>query len=174
MTYSDLKIPHKINETLTCYIFDSYFVYEDEFDDCKIEFEKNVELLFINNEKLDLETFCQNIMDAQAFSGNFEKPNFNYHFMGTGSFTFEEYMDFHNIIAHSSLNMINFYVFYKKVLSSIGYFVCGLYENDIRDQRKYLTDQEFKNMLAIAKRQKKTLMDAFKRVDDSKMDGLFS
>ena len=173
LTYTDLKIPEKINESLTCYIFDSYFVFEDEFGTGKIVSERNVELLFINSELLDLEGFCANIMAAQAFTGNFEKPQFNHHFMGVGKFEFEEYVPMHNIVAHTNLNLINFYVFHKKVLSSIGYFVCGLYENDVKDQKKYLTDQEYKNLMSFAKRQKRNVMNAFKKATDSELDGLF-
>lgn len=173
ITYTDLKIPQKINETLTCYIFDSYFVFNDELGSGKIETEKNIELLFVNSEILDYENFCSNLMAAQAFTGNFDKPHFNHHFMGVGSFDFEEYVSIHNLVAHTNLNLINFYVFYKKVLSSIGYFVCGLYENDVKDQKKYLTDQEYKSIMAIAKRRKRELMDSFKRIADSDLDEFF-
>ena len=111
ITYADLKIPTKINETLTCYVFDSYFVYRDDLGTGKIESEKNVELLFINNQTLDFEDFCSNLMAAQAFSGNFERPQFNHHFIGVGKFEFEEYASIHNLVAHSNLNFINFYIF---------------------------------------------------------------
>lgn len=173
ITYTDLKIPQRINDTLTCYVFDSYFVYNDELVSGKIETEKNVELIFINSEVLDYERFCSNLMAAQAFSGNFDKPQFNHHFMGVGSFGFEEYVSLHNLVAHSNINLINFFIYYKKVLSSIGYFVCGLYENDVKDQKKYLTDQEYKNLMSIAKKRKRELMDSFKKIADSELDSFF-
>jgi hypothetical protein len=173
ITYADLKIPHKINDSLTCYVFDSYFVFKDELGTGKIETEKNIELLFVNSEMLDFESFCSNVMAAQSFTGNFEKPQFNHHFIGVGDFDFDDYIPIHNLVAHSSLNMINFYVFYKKVLSSIGYFVCGLYENDVKDQKKYLTDQEYKSLMSLAKRQKRELMNSFKKVVDSDFENLF-
>lgn len=173
ITYSDLKIPHKINDTLICYVFDSYYVFKDELGSGKIETDKNIELMFVNSEMLDFEMFCSNIMAAQSFTGNFERPQFNHHFMGVGDFDFDDYVPIHNLVAHSNLNMINFYVFYKKVLSSIGYFVCGLYENDVKDQKKYLTDQEYKSLMSLAKRQKRELMNSFKKVVDSDFENLF-
>jgi hypothetical protein len=173
ITYTDLKIPQRINDTLTCYVFDSYFVFEDEFGSGRIESEKNVELLFVNSEIMNLDGFCSNIMAAQAFTGNFEEPQFNHHFIGVGEFEFDEYVPLHNMVAHTNLNLINFFVFHRKVLSSIGYFICGLYENDVKDQKKYLTDQEYKNLMSFAKRQKRNVMNAFKKATDSEFDGLF-
>ena len=173
LTYTDLKIPEKINDSLTCYMFDSYFVFEDEYGTGRIVTEKNVELLFVNSEMLELEEFCANMMAAQAFTGNFDKPQFNHHFMGVGKLEFEDYIPMHNMVAHTNLNLINFYVFHKKVLSSIGYFVCGLYENDLKDQKKYLTEQEYKSLMSLAKRQKRNVMNAFKKATDSELDGLF-
>lgn len=173
ITYTDLKIPQKINDKLTCFVFDSYFVFEDEFGSGKLVSEKNVELLFINNEMLDLDEFCANLMAAQSFTGNFEKPQFNHHFMGVGNFQFDDYVPMHNMVAHTNLNLINFFVFHRKVLSSIGYFVCGLYENDVKEQKKYLTEQEYKTLMSFAKRQKRNVMNAFKRATDSELDGLF-
>lgn len=165
--YSDLKIPHKITDTLVCYVFDSYFVFEDDSAPGKIQAEKNVELLFVNKEILNLENFCKNIMEAQAFTGSFEKQQTHHQFMGVGSFSLDDYLPLGELISQSNLDLLNFYVFYKKILSSIGYFVFGLFENDVKNQKKYLTESEYKNLMSLAKRQKQNLLNNFKRSTDS-------
>jgi hypothetical protein len=48
-----------------------------------------------------------------------------------------------------------------------------LYENDLKDQKKYLTEQEYKSLMSLAKRQKRNVMNAFKKATDSELDGLF-
>lgn len=171
ISYSDLKLPQKINDSLICYVYDSYFLFKNELKNGKIECEKTSDLLFINTELLEFEDFCQNIMDAQSFSGNFEKSEFNHNFIGVGNFDLDEYVPLHPLVANSNINLVNFFIYHKKILSSIGYFICGLFENDIKDQRKYLTDQEYKQMISFAKAHKKNIINSFKNTDG---DGLIN
>lgn len=166
IAYNDIKISNKLNESLTCYVYDSYFIYQDEKKNNKIVSEKNVELLFVNSEKLNLEDFCKNFMLAQSYSGNFSKPEFNYPFIGVGDFDFDNYIDLHGLCVYSSLNLVNFFVYHKKILSSIGYFMCGLFENDIREQRKYITEQEYKQLLNLVKKHKRNILNTFKDISD--------
>lgn len=170
LSYNDLKLKHILNETLDCYVFDSYLVYEDENQNNKIIVSKTVELLFVNTEQLNLDQFSLNLMTAQAFSGNFVRPEFNYPFIGVGDFDLEDYIHLHQLCAYSNLNLVNFFIFHKKILSSIGYFICGLFENDIREQRKYISDQEFKDLLALVKKHKKNLLNAFKDLNQENSD----
>lgn len=163
ISYSDLKMPQKINDSLVCYVYDSYFLFRNDLNNGRIECEKTNDLLFVNTELLEFEDFCRNIMDAQAYSGNFEKSEFNHNFIGVGNFDLDDYIPLHPMIANSSINLVNFFIYHKKVLSSVGYFVCGLFENDIKDQRKYLTEQEYKQMISFAKSHKKNVINSFKR-----------
>lgn len=173
ISYNDLKINNKLNDTLNCYIYDSYFIYEDEKLNNKITVSKTVELMFINTEQLSLDQFSLNLMTAQSFSGNFVRPEFNYPFIGVGDFDLEEYIPLHQICAYSNLNLVNFYIYHKKILSSIGYFICGLFENDIREQRKYITEKEFKDLLSLVRKHKKNLLNAFKDLNNEGSDLTF-
>jgi hypothetical protein len=40
------------------------------------------------------------------------------------------------------MHTLDFFIFYKGVLSSIGFFLSGLYENDIKQQTEYLKEEE--------------------------------
>lgn len=166
LAYNDIKISQKLNDTLTCYVYDSYFIYNDEKKNNKIVSEKNVELLFVNNKKLTLDEFCKNFMVAQSFSGNFCKPEFNYPFIGVGDFDFDNYIDLHGLCVYSNLNLVNFFVYHRKILSSIGYFMCGLFENDIKEQRKYITDQEYKQLINLVKKHKRNIINTFKDLNE--------
>lgn len=169
INYTDIKIINKLSNDLNCYVYDSYFVFEDEFNNNKIKVEKTTELMFVNTEYLNFDQFCNNFMLAQSFTGNFKKPEFNFPFIGVGNFDLEDYIPLHNLAAFSNINLINFYVYHKNILSSIGYFICGLFENDIKDQKKYITDQEYKSLISLVKRQKKSLMNVFNKPFDDEI-----
>lgn len=169
ISYTDLKINHQLNESLSCYVYDSYFIYEDEKNRNKINIEKTIELLFVNTELLNFEQFCQNFMLAQSYSGNFSRPEFNYPFVGVGNFDLEDYISLHPLCSYSNLNLVNFFIYHKKILSSIGYFICGLFENDIKEQRKYISEAEYKQLLSLVKKQKKSIMEAFKDLNNENL-----
>lgn len=173
INYNDIKISHKLNDSLTCYVYDSYFMYEDEIKKNSIIVEKNTELLFVNTELLDYEKFCSNFMAAHSFSGNFNKPEFNYPFIGVGNFDLDEYLPLHPLCCYSNLNLVNFFIYHRNILSSIGYFICGLFENDIREQRKYINDQEYKQLLSLVRKHKKNLLNMFKNLDQDGLDEMF-
>jgi hypothetical protein len=173
INYNDLKISHKLNETLICYVYDSYFIYEDENKKNAIVAEKTTELLFVNTDSLDYESFCANFMLAHSYSGNFNRPEFNYPFIGVGNFDLEEYLPLHPLCCYSNLNLVNFFIYHKNILSSIGYFICGLFENDIREQKKYINDQEYKQLLSLVKKHKKNLLNMFKNLDEEGFDEMF-
>lgn len=170
LSYNDLKISQKLNDNMICYMYDSYFIYEDDKKNNKIMAEKNTELLFVNTEILNFENFCQNFMLAQSFSGNFSRPEFNYPFIGVGNFDLEDYIPLHPMCIYSNINLVNFFVYHKKILSSIGYFICGLFENDIKEQRKYITEQEYKSLLNLVKKHKKKLLETFKDLNSENND----
>ena len=164
--YNDLKINHKLSDTLNCYVYDSYFIYEDDKQNNKIEITKTVELLFVNTELLNFEKFCSNVMLAQSYSGNFVRPEFNYPFIGVGNFDLDDYIQLHPLCAYSNLNLVSFFIYHKKILSSIGYFICGLFENDIKEQKKYISDKEYKELLSLVRKHKRNLLNAFKDLDN--------
>lgn len=173
MAYSDIKIPQSINDSLKCYIYNDYFIYKNDYDSKEFKCEKSFELIFVNTEVLSFDKFCENIMEAQAFSGNFEKNNFNHHFIGVGDFDLEDYLPINNLIANSNLNLIKFYVYHKKVMSSIGYFICGLFEKDVRDQRKYLSDSEYRDMIKLVRTHKKNILNSFRETEQNDSEGFF-
>lgn len=170
LNYSDIKIIHQINDSLICYTYDSYFIYEDDQTNNQIDYEKNLELIFINTELLNFEKFCENLMAAQSFAGNFSKPEFNHPFMGVGNFDLQDYIPLHPLISHSSINLINFYVYHRNILSSIGYFICGLFENDIREQKKYISDYEFRQLNALLKQYKNNLLNSLRKAEEDDLD----
>ncbi len=167
--YDDLKKKHEINNSLDCYEHDSYLLYYD-LDNSEhgcpplIKSTKSTELTFVNTDLLTLDDFCNNLMQAQAFSGNFPPSEFNYQFMGVGDFELSDYTGIHQLAAFSSMNFINFYIKHH-ILSSIGYFICGLFENDIIEQKKYLTPEQLKYLQNLLKEQKKLVLDSFNSME---------
>ena len=82
-----------------------------------------------------------------------EKRYFKYRFVGMGDFNMYDYIEAHPLASHSNMHFLDFFLFHKKVLSSIGFFIAGLCENDINSQREYLTDKEYQEILTESKRQ---------------------
>jgi hypothetical protein len=159
--YISPKVSHQINDNLIAYIYDSYIVFID--DDKKIKSDKHVEIEFVNTEMLDFQMFCRNVMDAQAFSGNYEMPDIKYSFIGTGNFSMSEYAEVHNLVIYSRMHMLDFFIFYKNVLSSIGYFLSGLFEDDIKQQKEYLEKRQYNSLLKECKKQR---VNVVKRMEE--------
>lgn len=157
--YSTAKTIHKINDSLDAYVYDSYLLYPSEDDDGTICSDKKTEIDFLNKKILDLDEFCRNVMEAQAFSGFHEKNMFKYSFVGIGNFTMSDYVELHRLASHSNIHFIDFFVFHKKVLSSINFFLSGLCENDINSQKEYLTEKEFKARIEEARKQKSLMAE---------------
>lgn len=159
LMYSTTKTAHKVGENLDAYIYDSYLIYPNEDKLWKLCTDKTTEIEFLNTQILTLDEFCRNVMDAQAFSGLHEKNIFRYSFIGAGSFAMGDYVDMHRLASQSRVHFIDFFVFHKKVFSSISFFLSGLYENDINSQKEYLTKKELKLRLDEAKKQKKFMSE---------------
>lgn len=154
MVYSEKKTGHKLNETLTAYVFNSYSAYRNFSRGHKIITEKTLEIEFVNSEMLNFDSYCHNLMTAQAFTGNYSTPIFLYPFIGIGNFSLEDYVNIHQIVINSNFNMNYFFVYYKKILSSIDNFLGVNYETDIRSQQKYLNEKEYRSIMKTLKSQR--------------------
>lgn len=161
--FSEKKTAHKLNDTLVAYIFDYYYAYQDMDKNNKIICEKTSEVQFVNTEILEFDEYCFNLMTAQAFTGNFNSPDYLYPFFGIGSFDLSEYANVHQMIMNSNCNMNYFFVYYKKILASINSFISAGYESDIKSQRKYLTDSEYKSVMRTLKSHKKMISAQFEQ-----------
>lgn len=154
LSYSSKKEEIKISESLTAYVFKSYLVDIDTSDD-EPETLTNIctEIEFLNTEILNFDQFCENVMDAQRFTGKYNKSIFKFSFFGYGEFSLDEYLYVHKMIVMSNIHTLNFFITYKKVLSGIGSFITGLYRNDVVRQREYLTPKELIDLLDEAEQQ---------------------
>jgi len=157
MVYTDKKSAHKLTENLTAYVFDSYIVYRNINKGHKILCEKTLEIEFINSELLSFDSYCSNLMTAQAFSGNYSPPVFLYPFIGIGDFTLEEYANTHQMVVNTNCNMILFFVYYKNILSSIDSFISAQYEEDIKSQKKYINEKEYRSIMKSLRGQRQII-----------------
>lgn len=165
LIYNDKKTEHKVSESLTAYVYDYYMVSEDEYTVGKVNSDKYVEIEFVNNEFLDYFDFCRNIMDAQSFSGRFDSPNIKYSFVGLGDFCIHQYYESNSLIAHSVVHLYDFFIFYKNVLVSVGNLISGTYERDIIEQKKYLSEKEYKSLLREQKKSYKLMEKAIREFE---------
>jgi hypothetical protein len=151
--YLTKKTKHKAGKFLDAYVFDSYLLYSDQDDNGKMFTDKTTEIEFVSTKILTITEFFGNLMEAQAFSGFHDKRYAKYRFIGMGDFNMYDYIEAHPLAAQSNMHLLDFFLFHKKVLSSIGFFIAGLCENDINSQREYLTEQEYKDIMSESKRQ---------------------
>lgn len=158
--YEDNKTYHKINDSMYALVFDSYIAYRHSDTDI-IKCDKNIDIEFVNTKILDLDSYCANLMIAQEFSGQWKTPIFLYYFLGVGSFSFEDYIGVHPMVANSNCNMLQFYIYFKKIMTSIDGLLHASYENDIKSQKKYLTDKEFKSLIRMVKKQRRYIRAQF-------------
>jgi hypothetical protein len=96
-------------------------------------------------------------MEAQAFTGNYESPDIKYSFSGFGNFSMGDYAEMHNLIVYSRMHMLDFFIFYKGILSSVGFFLSGLFENDIKQQKEYLDLKEYNALIKECKKHRKVI-----------------
>ena len=146
IAYITKKIPHKISDNLTAYVSDCYMAYIDEKTNDVI-CEKSIEIEFVNSEKLDIPNYCKNVMLAQNFCGKYEDQEIKFSFVGFGGFSMEDYAELHNMVIFSKMHMLDFFIFYKGILSSIGFFLTGLFEEDVKQQKEYLTLTEYNELI---------------------------
>jgi hypothetical protein len=165
--YSTAKTKHRVNDLLDAYVYDSYLIYPDKDNGNLLSTDKTTEIEFLSTKILDINEFCKNVMDAQAFSGLHEKNIFKYSFIGTGSFSMADYSELHVMASQSRMHFIDFFIFHKNILSSISFFISGLCENDINSQKEYLTEDELKERIKEARRQKKLVSEITDRGDGS-------
>lgn len=168
LMYSTKKIIHKINDSLNAYVFDSYLLCPDPEEETDIVTDKTTDIEFVNTKILTLNDFFTNLMDAQAFSGIHEKPMFKHRFIGTGEFNMQDYIESHPLASHSHMHFLDFFILHKKVFSPIGFFISGLCENDIKSQKEYLTDKEYKEVMSEAKKQWKTVRKIIGNIGNTK------
>lgn len=164
--YMSDKMPYKINDSLTAYVYDCYAAYSDERNPNNVITEKTTEIDFVNTEKLNMRDFCRNVMEAQAFTGNYESPDIKYSFAGFGDFAMSEYADMHNLVVFSRLHMLDFFIFYKGVLSSIGFFLSGLFENDIKQQKEYLDLKQYNALVKECKKHRRVIAKKISEIGD--------
>lgn len=164
ITYVSKAETHKLNETLIAYVKNVYFASIEQTDDNShlIEFDKFVEIDFVNTEELNLQMFLRNIMKAQEFSGIHEKNDFKHRFIGIGNFELDYFLENHNLISYSNLEFFNFFVYRFNILSGIDRFIFANYIKDIEEQKEYLDQNEYENALKFAKKHKNSLKKEFK------------
>ena len=171
--YFTEKTEYVVTNNMKAYVYDCYMIFADEENENTISSSFNTEIQFISDKTLNFNEFCTNTMEAQAFCGNYEFTGIKYSFVGHGDFTIQDYSGTHNMIIFSRIHMLDFYILYKNVLSSIGYFVSGLFEEDILQQKEYLTDKEYKSLMRECKKQKKIVIENFNNSrKDSENDDL--
>lgn len=166
--YSTIKIMHKVGKSLNAYVFDSYLICRDPDENEKIIVDKTTEIEFVNTKILTIEEFFTNLMEAQAFCGLHKNPMFKYRFIGTGNFDMSDYIESHPLASHSNMHFLDFFVFHKKVFSTIGRFISGLCETDIKSQKEYLTDEEYKEVMSDAKKQYRAVKKIIGELGDNK------
>lgn len=150
----------QINDSLKAYTFNMYMADIDGEDikvESKINSEKTLEVLFLNTKVLSYSEYMRNLMEAQRYLGKFESGIFKRKFAGIGGFDMEEYANNHSLISYSGLHMLNFYLNDSGVMSTIGNIITANYERDILEQREYLSQDEYENLLDIVKKHKKLI-----------------
>jgi hypothetical protein len=155
--YTSSKKEHKINDNLKAYTYEMYMSHLQEENiniNSKIINEKSVEVQFLSTKVLNYAEFMQNIMDAQMFLGKYEKCFFRRRFSGIGNFNMEDYVENHSLISFSSLHLLDFFIKDSNIYSTIGQLVTAGYEQDIKDQKEYLTEEEYYRMLDTVKKHK--------------------
>lgn len=167
--YLTEKIPYQVNSTLTAYVYECYVSYLEK--NSSVTSEKNIEIDFVNTERLNIRDFCRNIMEAQAFAGNYESPDIKYSFAGFGDFSMSEYAELHNLVVFSRLHMLDFFIFYKGILSSVGFFLSGLFENDIKQQKEYLTLKEYNALIKECKNHRRIIAKKIAEFGDDFEEG---
>lgn len=170
MQFEEARIPHKLNNTLTAYVYDYYGTYRNLTKSRKITCEKGMKIEFVNDAKLTFDQFCQNLMLAQAFTGRYDKPEIPYSFIGLGNFSPHEYADIHQLAIFANIHMLFFFIYYQNILSSIEDLITAAYEDDIRTQKKYLTDKEYKSLMRALKAHKKIISSQIKNENFSNDD----
>lgn len=173
IVFSDIKIPHKINESLTAYVYDFYIAYRDIGKKDKIYCEKNIEIEFVNHEKLTFEQYCINVMAAQAFSGGYSASVYMlYPFIGIGDFKMNDYANIHEMVINSNCSMIYFFIYHKKILLSIDNFISTMYRKDIESQKKYLTTREYNSLMKELKNYRSELAHQMGQQLDENVDDM--
>jgi hypothetical protein len=170
--FSETKQPYKLTETLTAYVYDTYVAYSNKSNNNKIVCEKTVDIEFYNSAQLSFNEYCFNLMTAQAFSGNYEHPFYMYHFIGIGDFSLEEYASIHQLVVNTNCNMVYFFLYYKNVLASVENFITAGYEDDIKKQRKYLNDKEYRGVMKLLKGQRKLISAQMGDMDETDIEWL--
>lgn len=159
ITYYSEKEIFNISDSLVAYVYDCYLVYENEDIQGKIESQKNKEIEFVNTKILNYYDFCHNTMLAQEFTGKYERGDFKYPFIGVGDFEIKDCIESCNLLSHSNVHLLNFFIFYKKIFTSIGFLTSGLYKNDIKQQKEYFNKKEYNSLLKEANRRSKIVED---------------
>jgi len=108
--YFTHKIERDVTETLKAFIYDCYMVFVDKLDTSIVSSSLNTEIQFVNTKTLDFSQFCKNLMEAQAFCGDYNIPDLKYSFAGHGDFTIQDYSDVHHLVIFSRIHMLDFFI----------------------------------------------------------------
>jgi hypothetical protein len=154
--YSEPKKVYNITDNLKAFVYNSYIsitreVYKKDVENI-IESNKSKEIIFLNTEILDYNNFCKNIMEAQMFLGKFEKTLMKRKFFGIGDFGIDFYALGHELINCSDLSMSDFYIRESNLVTTIDNMLNARYEKDVKEQKEYLDDVEYINLINTAKK----------------------
>jgi hypothetical protein len=162
--YNTKKEVFNLSNNLKAFVFDSYMICRGEENEEDLQCDKFTEIEFLNTEIIDYNTYCRNVMSAQYFTGKYREPEFKYKFIGVGDFNMADYSESHNTIVHSNLHMLEMFVYHKNVLSSIGFFISGIFDEDVKRQKEYLTEKEYKSLMRESKKQRRVMEEIIKKM----------
>lgn len=162
--YSTEKEEIIINDNLKAYKYDFYLTSlekETIDEDGTVLSEKSTEIIFLNTKVLNYHEFLRNIMDAHSYLGQFPKNLFKRKFIGIGSFKMEEYALSHTMTLFADVHLLDFYIQDSNLVSTISKIITADYENDINEQKEYLTEEEYSGLLNTVKKHKNLISKGF-------------
>ncbi len=154
-TYKEHINTNQLNETMLVSVFKIHTVTFSKYNKNQFDYYKDIQLVFTNNKIVSFEEFCFNIMTAQAFSGNFpQSPDFHL-FNGMGDISIEEIAGVYPLIVSGNCTLDYFFIYYKNILSSVSKIFNGTMGDDVKSQKSYISDKEYKALLKEVNEQKK-------------------
>ncbi len=144
--YYEFLSDAQIGKSLSVSIFNNFKITHTKFQKERIVSECNPNLTFYNTEKLSFADFCFNLMSAQAFSGNF-KTNLTHQFTGIGDFEIEMAAQIFPLAIAGNLSLDYFFIYYKGILTTIPNLISAQFEKDLKQQKSYLENKEYRNLL---------------------------
>lgn len=155
--YSTEKEEIIINDNLKAYKYDFYLTSlekETIDEEGTILSEKSTEIIFLNTKVVNYHEFLKNVMDAHSYLGQYKKKLFKRKFIGIGSFKMEDYALNHTMVLFADIHLLDFYIEDSNLVSTISKIISAEYENDIKEQREYLTEEEYARLLETLEKHK--------------------